>query len=166
MSSASVAAVRWAFCSKIEFRLSRSLRSTSSASLTRCVFLAGLYRSEQAISERLWTFTFGKLPLAWIDPDKALPWIEQKTGLSLAPSHKDAIHVALMAKVLVITGGPSVGKTTIVNSILRILAGKGVNHLLCALTGRQRSACPISSVLRVRVTSTSSMRRSLRPPFR
>ena len=41
-----------------------------------------------------------------------------------------------MSKVLVITGGPGVGKTTIVNSILRILSAKGVNLLLCAPTGR------------------------------
>src|SRR5271165_2635855 len=41
-----------------------------------------------------------------------------------------------MAKVLVITGGPGVGKTTIVNAILRILAAKSVRLLLCAPTGR------------------------------
>jgi exodeoxyribonuclease V alpha subunit len=103
---------------------------------THCVFLAGLYKSEQAIAERLRTLTTGKLPWAWIDPDKALPWIEQKTGLSLAPTQLEAIRLALMAKVLVVTGGPGVGKTTIVNSILRILAAKGVNLLLCAPTGR------------------------------
>ena len=103
---------------------------------TRCIFLAGLYRSEQAIAERLRTLVRDKLPWAWIDPDKALPWIEQKTGLSLAPSQREAIRLALMAKLLVITGGPGVGKTTIVNSILRILAAKGVNLLLCAPTGR------------------------------
>ena len=103
---------------------------------TRCIFLAGLYRSEQAIAERLRTLVRDKLPWAWIDPDKALPWIEQKTGLSLAPSPREAIRLALMAKLLVITGGPGVGKTTIVNSILRILTAKGVNLLLCAPTGR------------------------------
>jgi exodeoxyribonuclease V alpha subunit len=103
---------------------------------TCCVFLAGLHRSEQAIAERLQTLASGKLPWAWIDPDKALPWIEQKTGLSLAPTQTEAIRLALMAKVLVITGGPGVGKTTIVNSILRILSAKGVNLLLCAPTGR------------------------------
>ena len=47
-----------------------------------------------------------------------------------------AIRLALMSKVLVITGGPGVGKTTIVNGILRILAAKGTNILLCAPTGR------------------------------
>ena len=65
-----------------------------------------------------------------------MPWIEQKTGLSFAESQAAAIRLALLSKVLVITGGPGVGKTTIVNAILRILAAKGVNLLLCAPTGR------------------------------
>ncbi len=101
-----------------------------------CVFLAGLFRAEQVIAERLKTLATGKLPWPFIDPVKALPWIEQKTGLTLAESQIAAIRLALMAKVLVITGGPGVGKTTIVNSILRILAAKGINLLLCAPTGR------------------------------
>ena len=103
---------------------------------TACIFLGGLYRAEQIIAERLLRLINGKLPWPYIDPDKALPWIEQKTGLSLAESQITAIRLALLSKVLVITGGPGVGKTTIVNSILRILATKGMNLLLCAPTGR------------------------------
>src|SRR5438067_366344 len=103
---------------------------------TACIFLAGLYRAEQVIAERILRLANGKLPWPYIDPEKALPWIEQKTGLSLAESQVAAIRLALLSKVLVITGGPGVGKTTIVNSILRILAAKGVSLLLCAPTGR------------------------------
>jgi exodeoxyribonuclease V alpha subunit len=101
-----------------------------------CVFLAGLYRAEKAIAERLLRLINDALPWPYIDPDKALPWIEKRTGLSLAESQVTAIRLALLSKVLVITGGPGVGKTTIVNSILRIVAAKGVNLLLCAPTGR------------------------------
>ena len=103
---------------------------------TPCIFLGGLYRAEQIIAERLQRLINGKLPWPYIDPEKALPWIEKKTGLSLAESQVTAIRLALISKVLVITGGPGVGKTTIVNSILRILAAKGTNLLLCAPTGR------------------------------
>ena len=103
---------------------------------TPCVFLAGLYRAEQVIAERLTTLANGTLPWQFIDADKALPWVEQKTDLSLAASQVAAIRLALTSKVLVITGGPGVGKTTIMNSILRILSAKGVNLLLCAPTGR------------------------------
>ena len=103
---------------------------------TPCVFLGGLYRAERIIAERLKSLACGTLPWPDIDPVKALPWIEKKTGLSLAESQITAIRLSLVSKVLVITGGPGVGKTTIVNSILRILAVKGMNLLLCAPTGR------------------------------
>jgi exodeoxyribonuclease V alpha subunit len=103
---------------------------------TPCIFLGGLYRAEQIIAERLQRLINGKLPWPYIDADKALPWIEKKTGMTLAESQVTAIRLALLSKVLVITGGPGVGKTTIVNSILRILSAKGMNLLLCAPTGR------------------------------
>jgi exodeoxyribonuclease V alpha subunit len=125
---------------------------------TDCVFLAGLHGSERAVAERLLTLANGTLPWPWIDPDKALPWVEERTGLALADSQQAAVRLALLAKVLVITGGPGVGKTTIVNSILRILAAKGIRLLLCAPTGRAakrmseatgREACTIHRLLEV-----------------
>jgi exodeoxyribonuclease V alpha subunit len=56
--------------------------------------------------------------------------------LALAESQREAIRVALGSKVVVITGGPGVGKTTLVNSILKILGAKTVAIALCAPTGR------------------------------
>jgi exodeoxyribonuclease V alpha subunit len=101
-----------------------------------CIFLTGLYLAERGIAEQLKRIGAGSLPWPEIDADKALPWIEEKTGLTLAASQTEAIRLALKSKVMVITGGPGVGKTTIVNSILRILAAKRVKQLLCAPTGR------------------------------
>ena len=101
-----------------------------------CIFLAGLYRAEQSIAARIEALRQTPLPWPWIDADKAIPWVEKRTGRTLAESQKQAIRVALSAKALVITGGPGVGKTTLVNTILRILAAKGVNILLAAPTGR------------------------------
>src|SRR5215468_2302545 len=101
-----------------------------------CVFLAGLYRAERGIAGRLLKLGTGKPPWPWIDPEKAIPWIEQRTGLVLAESQRSAVALALTSKVLVITGGPGVGKTTLVNAILRILSAKGARLLLCAPTGR------------------------------
>src|SRR5262249_34442354 len=77
----------------------------------RCVFLTGLYRAERGIAEWLLQLGTGKLPWPSIDPDKAIPWIEQRTGLVLAESQRSAVALALTSKVLVITGGPGVGKT-------------------------------------------------------
>jgi exodeoxyribonuclease V alpha subunit len=50
---------------------------------TPCIFLAGLHRAERTIAERLMRLANGKLPWSWIDPGKALPWVEQRTGLPL-----------------------------------------------------------------------------------
>jgi exodeoxyribonuclease V alpha subunit len=95
------------------------------------IFLAGLYRAERTIAEHLARPANGTLPWPWIDPDKALPWVEKRIGLALAESQIAAIRLAL-----VMTGGPGVGKTTIVKAILGILAAKGISLLLCAPTGR------------------------------
>ena len=50
-----------------------------------CIFLGGLHRAERAIAGRLLGIAFGNLPWPDIDPGKALPWVERKTGLALAP---------------------------------------------------------------------------------
>jgi len=60
-----------------------------------CVFLAGLYRAERGIAERLLQLGTGKLPWPWIDPDKAIPCIEQRTGLVFAESQRSAVALAL-----------------------------------------------------------------------
>ncbi|MGO9446269.1 MAG: ATP-dependent RecD-like DNA helicase, partial [Thiobacillaceae bacterium] len=101
-----------------------------------CVFLAPLYYAEQSIATQIWRIKTDLATLPSFDPDKAIPWVEQKLSIQLADSQKAAIRLALSSKVLVITGGPGVGKTTLVNSILTILAAKGVKSLLCAPTGR------------------------------
>lgn len=101
-----------------------------------CIFLPGLYRAEQGVAERLRALLSGPLPWSAIDPGAALPWVEERTGLVLAESQRAAVRLALASKVLVITGGPGVGKTTIVNAILRILAARNARLLLCAPTGR------------------------------
>ncbi|CAH2601180.1 ATP-dependent RecD-like DNA helicase [Rhodovastum atsumiense] len=101
-----------------------------------CVFLAGLYRAEQIIAERLRALAAGDLPWPEIDATRAIPWVESRTGLTLADSQREAVRLALASKVLVITGGPGVGKTTLVNSILRILIAKQIRVALCAPTGR------------------------------
>ena len=102
----------------------------------RCVFLAGLYRAEQTIAERLRVLVSAGPSWPPIDAAKAIPWVERRTGLRLAASQREAVRIALCSKVLVITGGPGVGKTTLVNSILKILIAKQVRVALCAPTGR------------------------------
>ncbi len=101
-----------------------------------CVFLAGLHAAERLIAERLRALAAGAPPWPPIDADRALPWVEQQLGMALAPRQRDALRLSLRAKLLVITGGPGVGKTTLLRAILRVLTAKRVRPLLAAPTGR------------------------------
>ena len=101
-----------------------------------CVFLPHLHRAERNVSEALAKLARGSAPWPSIDADRALPWAERLLGLALAPSQAAAVRTALGSKVMVITGGPGVGKTTIVNAILKILLAKDVRIELSAPTGR------------------------------
>ncbi|RYU62489.1 ATP-dependent RecD-like DNA helicase [Methylolobus aquaticus] len=100
------------------------------------LFLAPLYQAEVNVANRLRTLRDGKLPWGAIDADKAIPWVEEKAGLTLSASQRDAVALVCASKVCVITGGPGVGKTTLVNSLIRILSAKKLIVTLCAPTGR------------------------------
>ncbi len=103
---------------------------------TDCIFPAGLYHAEAAIARNLGDLLCHRPTWPVIDAGKAIPWVEQRIGLELAESQKEAVTRALASKVMVITGGPGVGKTTIVNAILGILVVKNVRIMLAAPTGR------------------------------
>ena len=100
------------------------------------IFLPHLKRAEEGIAARI--RSLAALPSSHppIDVEKAIAWCQQKTGKELAPTQRQAVKQALSSRILIITGGPGVGKTTLVNSILLILRAKKVNCLLCAPTGR------------------------------
>lgn len=101
-----------------------------------CVFPVSLYQAEVSVCAHLKRLIQAKLPWGDIDFDKAIPWVEEKTGLALSDSQQAAIRLALSNKVSIITGGPGVGKTTVVNSIINIMRAKKIPFLLCAPTGR------------------------------
>jgi exodeoxyribonuclease V alpha subunit len=101
-----------------------------------CLFLAPLYRAEVGVAASLSRLAPGAPPWGEIVAERAIPWVEGETGLTLSASQCEAVRLALRSKVIVITGGPGVGKTTLVNSILGILRAKKLRVTLCAPTGR------------------------------
>jgi exodeoxyribonuclease V alpha subunit len=118
-------------------------RTFSSGELTRddlageeFIFLPLLKRAEEGVAARIRKLC--SLPSSYpaIQFDKAIEWCQQRTGKTLAPSQRAALQQALTSRVLVITGGPGVGKTTLVNAVLQILRAKKLKCALCAPTGR------------------------------
>jgi exodeoxyribonuclease V alpha subunit len=103
---------------------------------TECIFLDRIWRAERQIALRLTQIASTRYPWPSIEPESALAWVQQQLGMTLAPSQAKAVQRALRSKLMVITGGPGVGKTTIMRAILTILAEQGVRILLAAPTGR------------------------------
>jgi exodeoxyribonuclease V alpha subunit len=71
-----------------------------------------------------------------IHPEKAIEWVQQKLNIELAQRQEEAVLLAATSKVLIITGGPGTGKTTIITAILRIFQQLKLRILLAAPTGR------------------------------
>ncbi|HEX6100694.1 MAG TPA: ATP-dependent RecD-like DNA helicase [Thermoanaerobaculia bacterium] len=100
------------------------------------VFLPWLHRAESITGATLRLLAQGRPSWPEINIGKALQWVELKTRVSLAPSQRAALETMLRSKVCVITGGPGVGKTTLVRSVVEIVGAKDTDILLAAPTGR------------------------------
>jgi exodeoxyribonuclease V alpha subunit len=98
--------------------------------------LPTLYQSEVGVSLHFERKKKKKTRWHDLDAEAALPWVESRTGTVLSPSQREAVICAIRAKIAVITGGPGVGKTTIVRSILQLVRHRGASVALCAPTGR------------------------------
>lgn len=100
------------------------------------VYLPKLYHAEISLAKKLLQLQQGRHPCPTINVEKALEWVGQRSGISLAASQQEALRKAIASKVMIITGGPGVGKTTLVNSVLMVLRAKKLRVALCAPTGR------------------------------
>lgn len=102
-------------------------------------FLKSLYLCEWSIAARCKALLKGStLWSKWSDKEieSKIQWVQEQTKLMLSLSQKKAVESAIKNKTMIITGGPGVGKTTIVNSILKIISSLNVKILLAAPTGR------------------------------
>ncbi|MEI6232643.1 MAG: ATP-dependent RecD-like DNA helicase [Planctomycetota bacterium] len=102
----------------------------------KLIYLAALDVAEHRLAENLIALSKGAHPCPAIDVPKAIAWVENQVRMKLAPAQKEAVELAVHSKVMVITGGPGVGKTSLVNAILKIFKAKKLDVVLCAPTGR------------------------------
>ena len=100
------------------------------------VYLAALDLAERETAGRLAETARGAHPCPRIDLPVAMDWVQKQLNMELAPGQQEAFFGAFKHKVVVITGGPGVGKTTLVRSLVKVLAAKKLRIMLCAPTGR------------------------------
>ena len=101
-----------------------------------CIFLKTLYQAEKEIAAQIHRINAAPLPYKVLDLEGAISWVEQENNIALSTSQKQALENTLTKKVTIITGGPGVGKTTLLQSILKILNTQDLRFALCAPTGR------------------------------
>jgi exodeoxyribonuclease V alpha subunit len=101
-----------------------------------CIFLGWLHTLERQTAGRLRQLTAQRPPWPPIDAAKATAWVETALGLALADRQREAVSLAVTLSTLVVTGGPGVGKTTIVRAMVEILKARRLRVALCAPTGR------------------------------
>ena len=100
------------------------------------LYLKPLHLAECGVARGMLALRGGPHPLPAVDVPKALAWVERKMGIEFAEAQREAVRQAITQKVLVLTGGPGTGKTTIVRAIMEIFRAKSQRFALCAPTGR------------------------------
>ncbi|MBW2121173.1 MAG: ATP-dependent RecD-like DNA helicase [Deltaproteobacteria bacterium] len=100
------------------------------------VYLADLFVAETGVARVLAELASRPVPPPGISPGEAVAKVESTGAIRLAPGQREALKKSLTCRVLVITGGPGTGKTTVVRSISRVYETLGVKVMLGAPTGR------------------------------
>ncbi|HRC85222.1 MAG TPA: helix-hairpin-helix domain-containing protein, partial [Thermoanaerobaculia bacterium] len=98
------------------------------------IYLPELHRAETGLAEDLARLLRAPGRPLELDLEAELAWFEARERITLAAAQREAIKRALHARVLVVTGGPGTGKTTLVRGIVAILVRRGRQVLLAAPT--------------------------------
>jgi exodeoxyribonuclease V alpha subunit len=93
-------------------------------------------KAENSVAARLRNLISSPRFLPPIKLNAAIDWVERRSGLSLSSAQKEAVAAALEHKVLILTGGPGTGKTTLLRCLIEIIEAKSLRMLLAAPTGR------------------------------
>ncbi len=102
----------------------------------KAVYLTGFHVSETGVAENLSHILSARKNIRNVKVDKAVQWIQERIRLNLAQKQIEAVKGAISDKVMVITGGPGTGKTTIIKAVINIYEKFGAQILLAAPTGR------------------------------
>ena len=102
----------------------------------KAVYLTKFYLSETGIASYLKSLLTFPKQLRLINIEQAIEWVQKALNIAFSEKQVEAVRDSVNSKVMVITGGPGTGKTTIINAIIRIYQRMGQKVLLAAPTGR------------------------------
>jgi exodeoxyribonuclease V alpha subunit len=102
----------------------------------KAIYLSLFHLCETSISERLKRLLTAPKSIRDVASENPIDWVQRQLDITLAANQAAAIRCALENKIMVITGGPGTGKTTIINAILKIFTRLKVRTMLAAPTGR------------------------------
>jgi exodeoxyribonuclease V alpha subunit len=102
----------------------------------RAVYLSIFYRCETGVASFLEGLVKGRKATREIDVEKAVQWVQQELTMVFAEKQIEAVKTSCREKVMVITGGPGTGKTTIIRAIVKIFLALKARPQLAAPTGR------------------------------
>ena len=103
----------------------------------RRVYLKSLFYSERDVAARVRAILDAPRSVRAVDAPRAVSWWESRAGFTLAPKQRVALESSLTSKFSIITGGPGVGKTTIIRALVEIFGRVGgCRTVLAAPTGR------------------------------
>lgn len=108
----------------------------SGSELVFYVWLKAFFMAEISIARDIRRLRAHASQIREVDTLKALEWVQGALNIALAQKQKEAVAAALEEKVMIITGGPGTGKSTITNAILKVTGKLTSNILLAAPTGR------------------------------
>lgn len=100
------------------------------------VYLPAFYHAEARSAKNLYRLTSAPWDEQRVNADAVIPWVQAELGITLAEKQIEALRMALESKVMVITGGPGTGKTTLIRALLKIREARGLRVMLAAPTGR------------------------------
>lgn len=100
------------------------------------IYITKYYNLENYLASNLKTINESVLPIENVDIEKVLKSVEEKEKITLDETQISAVKSTLLGGITVITGGPGTGKTTIINTIIKVFIECGSKIALAAPTGR------------------------------
>lgn len=102
----------------------------------RRIYLLNYYESENDVCKRLISLSKSEIKTTKLDIEDELFEIQKEEKISLAKNQELAVLESFKNNILIITGGPGTGKTTTINTIIKLFKRADNKILLCAPTGR------------------------------